>query len=179
MSENPLSKASKKEIVFLSKNGVGRFFLLGFFFPPFFSTMACNTLSFASFHYFSKYREAVYHSLHDPCLPLLLKSCYRGSCYLTNLFFFSLLAKVPLLGPLFLFEAAIIITTTTPTYLLTLSKLQNTKWVCFLVMCHNMDHGLFSAGPQESQVHLIVLVPPLSSPTPPPQPNFIDLSLII
>lgn len=140
-----------------------------FYFPPFFFLQWRAT--HWAFHHFiiSPNIDSIIHCMILAChtIEVLL----QGSCYLTNLFFFFFSWLKSLCWDLVLFEAAII-TTTTPTYT---SKLQNAKWVCFLlVMCHNMDHGLFSAGAQESQVHLIVLVPHLSPPA-----NFIDLSLII
>jgi hypothetical protein len=153
MSENPLSKVSKKKKMFSSsKNGVKRFFFSPFFFLQWRATHW-------AFHHFiiSPNIEAVYHSLHDPCLPLL-KSCYReGSCYLTNHFFFFLLAKVPLLGACFIWSSN---NNNNNTYLHFKPSEQTQNGFAPLSCATTWIMGCFLAGAQGSQVHLIVLVPP-------------------
>lgn len=130
------------------------FYFLGFyFFCPYFSTMACNTLSFSSFHYFSKYR-GLYHSLHDACLPHYWSPATGKLLPNQPLFsFFFLLAKVPLLGACFIWSSNNN-NNNNNTYLHSKAS-EHKKWVCFLVMCHNMDHGLFSGwGSRESSAPL-------------------------
>ncbi len=158
------------------------FYFLGFyFFCPYFSTMACNTLSFSSFHYFSKYR-GLYHSLHDACLPHYWSPATGKLLPNQPLFsFFFLLAKVPLLGACFIWSSNNNNNNNNNTYL-HFKASEHKNGFASLSCATTWIMGCFLAGAQESQVHPYSFGPP-TSPLPPPKlywplPNYLIIAML-